>query len=105
MIEVSHLTKRFGDLVAVDDISFKVKKGAMFALLGPNGAGKSTTIKMLTTLLRPTSGTLTLNGHNVVTQQTASRKSFGIVKDRIALGITLIVLVIFGVKSFSRIEA
>jgi len=79
MIEVEHLTKKFGDFIAVNDISFNVKAGEMFALLGPNGAGKSTTIKMLTTLLKPTSGSLTLNGFDVVKQQDQTRKSFGIV--------------------------
>ena len=57
----------------------EVKAGERFALLGPNGAGKSTTIKMLTTLLRPSSGKLTLNGHDVVKDQDAARRSFGIV--------------------------
>lgn len=79
MIKVEHVSKKFGSLVAVDDISFEVKAGERFALLGPNGAGKSTTIKMLTTLLRPTSGKLILNGHNVVKDQDKARKSFGIV--------------------------
>jgi ABC-2 type transport system ATP-binding protein len=79
MIELKNVTKKFGSITAVDDISFKVEKGERFALLGPNGAGKSTTIKMLTTLLRPTSGKLTLNGHDVVREQDAARKSFGIV--------------------------
>lgn len=79
MITVDHLTRKFKDITAVNDISFEVKAGELFALLGPNGAGKSTTIKMLTTLLRPTSGKLTLNGHDVVKQQDAVRKSFGIV--------------------------
>ncbi len=79
MIEVEHLTKKFNDFTAVNDISFSVKRGEMFALLGPNGAGKSTTIKMLTTLLKPTSGSLKLNDHNVVKDQDATRKSFGIV--------------------------
>ncbi len=79
MIEVKHLSKKFGNFTAVDDISFSVKQGEMFALLGPNGAGKSTTIKMLTTLLKPTSGSLTLNNHNVIKAQDATRKSFGIV--------------------------
>jgi ABC-2 type transport system ATP-binding protein len=65
MIEVSHVTKQFKQLTAVDDISFSVKAGELFALLGPNGAGKSTTIKMLTTLLRPTKGSLTINGHGI----------------------------------------
>ncbi|HEY4963739.1 MAG TPA: ATP-binding cassette domain-containing protein [Candidatus Saccharimonadales bacterium] len=79
MIKVKHLVKKFGNFTAVDDISFEIEPGERFALLGPNGAGKSTTIKMLTTLLRPTSGTLELNGHNVVKDQAAARKSFGIV--------------------------
>ncbi|MHB1865321.1 MAG: ATP-binding cassette domain-containing protein [Candidatus Saccharimonadales bacterium] len=79
MIKVNHVTKKFGSVLAVDDISFEVGIGERFALLGPNGAGKSTTIKMLTTLLRPTSGKLILNSHDVVKDQDAARKSFGIV--------------------------
>lgn len=78
-ITVEHLTKRFGDFTAVDDVSFDVKPGELFGLLGPNGAGKSTTIKMLTTLLKPSGGVLTLAGHDVVRAQSAVRKSFGIV--------------------------
>lgn len=78
-ITVTDLTKKFGDVTAVDHVSFEVKEGELFALLGPNGAGKSTTIKMLTTLLKPTSGTLTLAGHDVTREQDAARKSFGIV--------------------------
>ncbi len=79
IIQVSHLTKKFGDFTAVNDISFDVKAGEIFAFLGPNGAGKSTTIKMLTTLLSPTTGTITLNGHNPANDASAVRKSFGIV--------------------------
>jgi len=79
MITVRNLTKKFKDLVAVDNISFEVKKGEVFAFLGPNGAGKTTTIKMLTTLLTPTSGEIRLNGHDPVTEQDAVRHSFGIV--------------------------
>lgn len=78
-IEVSHLTRVFGDSKAVDDISFTVAEGEMFAFLGPNGAGKSTTIKMLTTLLQPTSGTIRVAGHDPVTEADAVRRSFGIV--------------------------
>jgi ABC-2 type transport system ATP-binding protein len=78
-ITVDHLTKRFGEFTAVDDVSFSVKHGELFALLGPNGAGKSTTIKMLTTLLKPTSGKLTLAGHDVTKAQDSARKAFGIV--------------------------
>ncbi len=79
IIEVKNLKKQFGDFVAVDDISFEVKTGEIFAFLGPNGAGKSTTIKMLTTLLHPTSGNIELNGSNPVNNPNAVRHSFGIV--------------------------
>ncbi len=79
IIEVKNLTKKFGDFTAVDDISFSVKSGERFAFLGPNGAGKSTTIKMLTTLLSPTTGEIMLNGHNPTAEPDAARKSFGIV--------------------------
>ncbi len=78
-LSVKDLTKKFGDFVAVDNISFEVKRGEIFAFLGPNGAGKSTTIKMLTTLLQPTSGELLVNGFNPKNQQDQVRKSFGIV--------------------------
>ena len=79
MIEVRHLTKTFGDVQAVNDISFDVARGEIFAFLGPNGAGKTTTIKMLTTLLRPTAGTLSLDGLNPITHQNQVRQQFGIV--------------------------
>ena len=79
-ISVKNLTKSFkGGLVAVNNISFEVPKGSIFAFLGPNGAGKTTTIKMLTTLLHPTSGTLTLNGMDPVKHPHDVRESFGIV--------------------------
>lgn len=79
IIEAKNLTKSFGDIKAVDDISFAVNKGEIFAFLGPNGAGKSTTIKMMTTMLRPTSGLLKLAGHDVTKERDSARKSFGIV--------------------------
>ncbi|MCL5090609.1 MAG: ATP-binding cassette domain-containing protein [Patescibacteria group bacterium] len=79
IIEVSNLTKKFADLIAVDNISFSVKKGEIFAFLGPNGAGKTTTIKMLTTLLNPTAGEAKINGFEVLTQKNQVRESFGIV--------------------------
>lgn len=79
MINVNGLTKKFGDFTAVDHISFSAEKGQVFAFLGPNGAGKSTTIKMLTTLLKPTSGGMELDGKDPATQQDAARSSFGIV--------------------------
>ncbi len=79
MIRVQELTKAFGDFTAVRNISFEVKKGEIFAFLGPNGAGKTTTIKMLTTLLRPTSGRIELNGIDPTVNKAAARRLFGIV--------------------------
>lgn len=79
MITVKNLTKKFGDFTAVNNVTFEVGQGEIFAFLGPNGAGKSTTIKMLTTLLHPTSGQILLNGNDPVKNQINSRKSFGIV--------------------------
>ena len=79
IIDVEGLVKNFNGFTAVDSISFKVQKGEIFAFLGPNGAGKSTTIKILTTLLEPTSGTITVNGKRPDKQKDAVRKSFGIV--------------------------
>jgi len=79
MIQVQHLAKNFGEFAAVKDISFEVAQGEIFAFLGPNGAGKTTTIKMLTTLLPPTSGTIELDGLNPRTQQKEARQRFGIV--------------------------
>src|SRR3989344_7500712 len=79
IIEVKNLTKKFKELVAVDNITFSVKKGEIFAFLGPNGAGKTTTIKILTTLLHPTSGEVSLHGFNPLTEKEEARKSFGIV--------------------------
>jgi ABC-2 type transport system ATP-binding protein len=79
IIEVKGLTKKYNGFTAVDDISFSVKKGGIFAFLGPNGAGKSTTIKMLITLLKPTAGSMIINGFDPLTNQDEVRKSFGIV--------------------------
>src|SRR5271165_148518 len=79
MIRVQNLVKTFGDFTAVKDISFDVAQGEIFAFLGPNGAGKTTTIKMLTTLLRPTSGKVEIDGLDPATHQNEVRKRFGIV--------------------------
>jgi ABC-2 type transport system ATP-binding protein len=79
LISVNSLVKDFGSLRAVDNLSFEVPAGKIFALLGPNGAGKSTTIKMLTTTLAPSSGSILLNGHDPVKEPLAARRSFGIV--------------------------
>ncbi|HET9947235.1 MAG TPA: ATP-binding cassette domain-containing protein [Patescibacteria group bacterium] len=79
IISVRNLSKTFGNFTAVDNISFEVPHGQIFAFLGPNGAGKSTTIKMLTTLLSPSEGEIMLNNFDVTKQQHDARKSFGIV--------------------------
>ena len=79
MIKVENLVKKFGDVAAVDDVSFEVKAGEVFAFLGPNGAGKTTTIKMLTTLLKPTHGKITLDGLDPTASPLEARKRFGIV--------------------------
>ncbi len=79
IIEVKKLVRKFGELTAVNDVSFAVNRGEIFSFLGPNGAGKSTTIKILTTLLRPTAGEVRVNGFNAVSEQDNVRHSFGIV--------------------------
>jgi len=79
IINVKNLSKSFNGFKAVDNISFFVKTGEIFAFLGPNGAGKSTTIKMMTTLLKPDSGEILMVGHNPVTDSNEVRKTFGIV--------------------------
>jgi ABC-2 type transport system ATP-binding protein len=79
MIKATNVIKKFKGITAVDDISFDVAKGEIFGFLGPNGAGKTTTIKMLTTLLEPTSGTLLINGADPVKDKDAARYAFGIV--------------------------
>jgi ABC-2 type transport system ATP-binding protein len=79
LIDARGLVKRFGDVVAVDDMSFTVSAGEIFAFLGPNGAGKTTTIQMLTTLLRPTSGVIRVDGLDPVAHPYEVRARFGIV--------------------------
>ena len=79
MIRVEHLVKTYGEIKAVQDISFDVAQGEIFAFLGPNGAGKTTTIKMLTTLLKPTSGKVEIDGLDPTIHQNEVRKRFGIV--------------------------
>lgn len=79
VITLQHVTKSFGDLLAVNDVSFDVHRGETFAFLGPNGAGKTTTIRMLTTLTRPTSGTIVMDGLDPVAHPTDVRRRFGVV--------------------------
>lgn len=81
LIETSHLVKRYGDKLAVDDVSFQVNAGEIFGFLGPNGAGKSTTIKMIVGLLHPTSGTVKVGGYDVVTQSVQAKAACGYVPD------------------------
>jgi ABC-2 type transport system ATP-binding protein len=78
-IDVRQIVKRFGDFTAVKGISFGVETGEIFGLLGPNGAGKSTLIRMLTTLLPPTSGTAIVNGFDIVQQADGVRRSIGVI--------------------------
>jgi len=85
IIKVKNLTKKFKSLVAVDSISFQVKKGEIFGFLGPNGAGKSTTIRMLTTLTRPTSGSAEVAGYDIVKQPDEVRSHIGLVAEKIIL--------------------
>ncbi|MGH2693063.1 MAG: ABC transporter ATP-binding protein [Actinomycetota bacterium] len=79
------LVRRFGDVVAVDGIDLTVGQGEIFGFLGPNGAGKSTTVRMLTTLLRPTAGRAWVAGHDVVTEADAVRRSIGVALQEAAL--------------------
>ncbi len=81
MIEVSHFTKRYGEFLAVDDLSFTIDKSEIFGFIGPNGAGKSTTIRFLATLLRPTAGEGHVCGHSVVSDPMAVRRVIGFMPD------------------------
>lgn len=80
-IEVSHLTKRFGALTALDDISFSVSEGETFGFLGPNGAGKTTTIRILTGISTPTGGTAEIFGSDIIRDPIATRRRLGIVHE------------------------
>ncbi|ACL10823.1 daunorubicin resistance ABC transporter ATPase subunit [Desulfurococcus amylolyticus 1221n] len=79
IVIVENLVKRFRDVIAVNNISFKIEKGEIFALLGPNGAGKTTTIHIISTILRPTSGRVLVAGHDVLREPGEVRKKIGIV--------------------------
>jgi ABC-2 type transport system ATP-binding protein len=85
MIEVHELRKQYGDLVAVDGVSFTAAPGRIFGLLGPNGAGKSTIINCLSGLMPPTSGRARVLGHDVVAEPIAARRELGIVPQELAL--------------------
>ena len=78
-IDVNHLSKSYGSIKAVNDLILSVKKGEVFGFLGPNGAGKSTTIKLLTTLIRPSSGSLTILGIDAISNPLKIRSKIGVV--------------------------
>ncbi|UCH89208.1 MAG: ATP-binding cassette domain-containing protein [Thermoplasmata archaeon] len=81
MITVRNLTKEFKTITAVDDVSFEVRKGEIFGLLGPNGAGKTTTQRMLSTILRPTSGTINIMDVDVVKNPVGARSIIGVITE------------------------
>ncbi len=85
MISISHLTRKFGDNIAVDDLCLDIPKGAMFGFLGANGAGKTTTLKMLMGLLQPTSGTAEIDGIDVASNPTAIKARVGYLPDEVFL--------------------
>ena len=85
LISVSHLTRRYGAQVAVDDVSFEIGKGEVVGFLGPNGAGKSTTLRVLAGFLGPTAGTVTIAGHDVVTDSFEARRCVGYMPESVPL--------------------
>src|SRR5712671_4021189 len=90
-IEVDHIVKRYGEFTAVDDISFAVKEGEIFGLLGPNGAGKSTLIRMMTTLIPITAGTVRVEGHDVARDPDAVRRTIGVIPQALTSDLDLTV--------------
>ena len=110
-IDVQNIVKKFGDFTAVKGISFAVEEGEIFGLLGPNGAGKSTLIRMMVTLLPPTSGTAVINGFDVVKQSDGVRQSIGVIPQAMTSDLELSVeenLIIFaklyGVPKLKRVR-
>ena len=89
ILEASHLVKKYGELVAVDDVSFSIEEGEIFGLLGPNGAGKSTAIAMLSGLFRPNAGTARIGGLDVVKDLGRVKQLIGVVPQDLALYPTL----------------
>lgn len=85
IIDAKNLTKKYNHFTAVDNVSFTIKKGEVFGFLGPNGAGKTTTIRMLCTLLRPTSGSALVAGYDIVKNPNAVREHIGLVAEKIIL--------------------
>lgn len=89
ILEIEHLTRKFGDFTAVAHLNLNVDAGEVFGLLGPNGAGKTTTIKMLTTLLPPTSGSAHIAGYDIVHQASSVRRVIGYVPQMLSADGTL----------------
>ena len=85
IVTVSDLTVKFGDFTAVDKVSFQVRRGEIFGFLGPNGAGKTTTIRTITTIQRPTSGSVVIDGHDIRDDYLEARKRIGIAQQHISL--------------------
>ncbi len=81
MIEIKNLTKKFGDSLVVNDLSFTVEDGSITGFIGPNGSGKTTTLKMTTGVLTPTSGSVTLNGIDIARHSIEAKRQFGFVSD------------------------
>jgi|Deesub1362A_J573_1020465.scaffolds.fasta_scaffold00151_5 ABC-2 type transport system ATP-binding protein len=111
MIEIIHLTKKFGDLVAVDDLNLKVNKGELFGIIGPNGAGKTTVVRILCGALRPTSGTIRVMGYDVVEEPIKVKRHIGYLAEEPNLyeRMTPFKLLkffgeLYGMNSFERIE-
>ena len=110
-IQTEHLTKRYGELLAVDDLNLTISEGEIFGLLGPNGAGKTTTLSIFATLLKPTSGTAHVNEYDVISHPAEVRRSIGIVfqdpsSDDILTGRENLYLhaLMFGVPKEKRME-
>ena len=105
-IVIDHLTKRYKDITAVDDLSLSIKQGELFSLLGVNGAGKTTTIKMLSCLTRPTSGEAFLHGHSVVKEAAQVKSLIGVSPQETAVAPNLTVkenlALMCGVHGFSK---
>src|SRR5687768_5417082 len=85
VIDVRHLSRRFGELVAVDHVSFQVRKGSIFGLLGPNGSGKSTIIRMLCGVLTPSAGTATVLGYDVRWESESIKRRIGYMSQKFSL--------------------
>src|SRR6266446_2429696 len=84
-VEAENLTRKFGDFVAVDHITFRVREGQIFGFLGPNGAGKSTTIRMLTGILAPTSGTGRVSGFDMIRERRQIKQVIGYMSQKFSL--------------------